>query len=330
MLRWNRLFVPGLVLHVALSAGSVRAQTVQAGDAIPGKTVHLIVAFPPGGGQDLVARVIAPKLGAALDKTVIVENSTGGAGFVGIMAVARSKPDGSTLLINTMGMAVNAAMYRQLPYDAVKDLRPTALVGTTPFYIGVTPQLGVKGLKDFIELARKSPGKLKGASFATSTGNASIELLRQKAGIDVVTVAYRGVAPAAAATAAGETDFLMVDGASILPFIDSGRLQGLAVASKERATERPQLPTMIESGVPDFVIDSWFGIFVRGGTPDSIVARWNAEINKALQLEDVQQRLRSIGMTPVAESQAAFARRYEDEIARWKDVVAKGNIPLLD
>ena len=277
-----------------------------------------------------MARVLAPKLGAALDKTVIVENSSGGAGFVGIMAVARAKPDGTFLLINTMGMAVNAAMYRQLPFDPLTDLATAALIGTTPFYFGVNPQLGFKSLQEFTEAARKSPGKYKGASFANSTGAATIELLRQRAGIDLVTVNYRGVAPAAAATIAGETDFLMVDGASILPFIDSGRLQGLAVAARARVAERPTLPTMIESGIPDFVIDSWFGIFVRGGTPEATVQRWNEEINKALMLEDVQQRLKSIGMTPRPENHQEFARRYRDDIVRWKEVVEKGKIPLLD
>ena len=317
-----------LTLAAGLADGT--GAQAQPRDPIPGKVVRLIVAFPPGGGQDLVARVLAPKLGAALDKTVIVENSTGGAGFVGIMAAVQAKPDGNTLLINTMGMAVNAVMYKQLPFDPMRDLIPTALIGTTPFYLGVTPALGFKGVQDLVAAARKSPGKLKGASFANSTGHATIELLRQRAGIDVTTVAYRGVAPAAAATIAGETDFLMVDGASILPFIDSGRLQGLAVAARARVPERPSLPTMMESGVPDFVIDSWFGMFVRGGTPDAAVARWNEEIGKAIMQEDVQQKLRSIGMMPVAESQDAFARRYRDEIARWKDVVEKGKIPLLD
>jgi tripartite-type tricarboxylate transporter receptor subunit TctC len=324
---WSRAFVCGLMLQGACVG---HAQTTPPGDPIPGRTVHLIVAFPPGGGQDLVARVLAPKLGAALDKMVIVENSSGGAGFVGIMAAVRSKPDGTTLLINTMGLAVNAAMYRQLPFDPTRDLTPVALVGTTPFYIGVTPELGFKSLHEFLEAARSNPGKYKGASFANSTGAATIELLRQRAGVDVRTISYRGVAPAASATIAGETDFLMVDGASILPFIDSGRLQGLAVAARTRVAERPSLPTMIEAGVPNFVIDSWFGIFVRGGTPAAVVARWNEEINKALGLPDVQQRLTSIGMMPAQESQEAFAKRYQDEIERWKDVVEKGKIPLLD
>ena len=181
-----------------------------------------------------------------------------------------------------------------------------------------------------MQAARSSPGKFKGASFANSTGVATIELLRQRAGIDVRAVPYRGVAPAAAATISGETDFLMVDGASILPFIDSGRLRGLAVAAQSRVADRPGMPTMIEEGVPDFVINSWFGIFVRGGTPAALTARWNEEINNALQLDDVQQRLKSIGMAPMPESREAFDRIYRDDIVRWKAVVEKGKIPLLD
>jgi tripartite-type tricarboxylate transporter receptor subunit TctC len=132
------------------------------------------------------------------------------------------------------------------------------------------------------------------------------------------------------ATAAGETDFLMVDGASILPFIDAGTLQGLAVAAEHRVAERPDMPTLIEAGVPDFVINSWFGMFARGGTPEPVIARWNEEINKALQQPDVHQRLKSIGMEPAPQSQEAFAKLYRAEIDRWKAVMEKGKIPLLD
>jgi tripartite-type tricarboxylate transporter receptor subunit TctC len=289
-----------------------------------------MVAFPAGGGQDLVARVLAPKLSASIGQSVIVENSSGGAGFVGVISVVRANADGATLLINTMGMAVNAAMYRRLPFDPEKDIEPTALIGTTPFYFAASPKLGVKTMKEFLQLAKANPGKLKGASFANSTGAITIELLRQRAGIDVLTIPYRGVAPAAMATASGETDFLMVDGASILPFIDSGTLQGLAVAGESRAAARPDMPTMIESGVPGFVINSWFGMFVRGGTADSAVVRWNEEINKAIQLPDVQQKLRSIGMEPAPRSRESFAGLYQDEITRWKAVMKKGSVPLLD
>jgi tripartite-type tricarboxylate transporter receptor subunit TctC len=306
------------------------AQAAAAGDGFPGKTARLMVAFPPGGGQDLVARVLAPKLSASTGQTVIVENSSGGAGFVGIMAVTQGRPDGAYLLINTMGMSVNAAIYRKLPFDSAKDIEPTALVGTTPFYLAVNPQLGFNTAQAFLLAARANPGKYKGASFANSTGALTIELLRQRAGINVQTVPYRGVAPAAAAVISGEADFLMVDGASILPFIDSGRLKGLAVAAASRVAERPDLPTLIEAGVPDFVINSWFGMFVRGGTPSAITDRWNQEINKALALPDVQQRLISIGMTPAPQSREAFVKLYRDDIAHWKDVVEKGNVPLLD
>jgi len=313
-----------LAMTAAFAAGAVAL------DGFPGRLAKIMVAFPAGGGQDLVARILAPKLSASIGQTVIVENSSGGAGFVGVIAVARADADGATLLINTMGMAVNAAMYRKLPFDPERDLEPVALIGTMPFYLAVSPKLGVKSLAEFLQMARARPGQIKGASFANSTGAITIELLRQRAGIDVLTVPYRGVSPAAMATAAGETDFLMVDGASILPFIDAGTLQGLAVAAEHRVAERPDMPTLIEAGVPDFVINSWFGMFARGGTPEPVVARWNEEINKALQQPDVHQRLKSIGMEPAPQSREAFAKLYRAEIDRWKAVMEKGKIPLLD
>lgn len=319
-----------MICLLAAVAAVAFTQPAGGADGFPGKTVRLMVAFPPGGGQDLVARLLAPKLDKSIGRTVVVENSSGGAGFVGILSVTRAKADGSYLLINTMGMSVNAAMYRQLPYDAHKDVEPTALIGTTPFYFAVNPKLGFNSMQDFLSAARASPGKYKGASFANSTGVATIELLRQRAGIDVQTVPYRGVAPAAAAVISGEADFLMVDGASILPFIESGRLRGLAVAAKSRDPDRPQLSTMIEAGVPDFIIDSWFGIFVKGGTPMPVVTRWNQEINNALEHADVREKLKSIGMTPAPASREAFAKRYNDDILLWKSVVEKGKLPPLE
>jgi tripartite-type tricarboxylate transporter receptor subunit TctC len=204
------------------------------------------------------------------------------------------------------------------------------LVGTTPYYVGLSPTLPYKTLPEFLAAAKTAPGKYRGASFATAPGLLTIELLKQRAGVDLGIIPYRGVAPAAQAVASGEADFLMVDGASMLPFIDAGRLVGVAVASRERSSERPNIPTAIESGVPDFVIESWFGIFAQGGTPAPILDRWNLEINKALAMPDVQQRLLSVGMRPASRSRQSFVKLYHDEIVRWKEVVEKNNLEQLE
>ena len=314
------------------AAGATVAATgsAWAADPVVDKIVKLVVAFPAGGGQDLVARVLALHLTKAIGQTVIVENSSGGAGFVGIMNVVNKRPDGTTLLMNTMGLAINAAAYKKVPFDPIADIAPAAMIGTTPYFIGLSPKLPFKTLSEFFKAAKEKPGEYKGASFATAPGLLSIELLKQRAGIDVQIIPYRGVAPAAQATATGESDFLMVDGASILPFIDAGQLRGVAVTARERVPDRPDLPTVIESGAPDFVIESWFGIFARGGTPEPMLDRWNEEINKVLVLPEIQERLSSIGLKPAAISRSAFEKVYLDEIAKWKAVVEKGHLPLLD
>jgi tripartite-type tricarboxylate transporter receptor subunit TctC len=311
-------------------AAAAAAGPALAADAPVDKMVKLVVAFPAGGGQDLVARVLALHLTKAIGQTVIVENNSGGAGFVGIINVVNKRADGTNLLMNTMGLAINAAAYKKVPFDPVADIAPVALIGTTPYFIGLSPKLPFKTLAEFFKAAKEKPGEYKGASFATAPGLLSIELLKQRAGIDVQIIPYRGVAPAAQATATGESDFLMVDGASLLPFIDSGQLHGVAVTSRERYPERPDLPTVIESGAPDFVINSWFGIFARGGTPEPILDKWNDEINKVLLIPEVRDRLTSIGLKPAPIGRTAFDKVYSDEIAKWKAVVEKGHLPLLD
>jgi tripartite-type tricarboxylate transporter receptor subunit TctC len=290
----------------------------------------IIVAFPPGGGQDLVARLIARKLGDDTRQTVIVENNSGGAGFVGIMAVAKAKPDGRSLLINTMGMGINAAAYRNLPYDSTKDIEPVAIIGTTPYYIGISPTLPFTTMVEFIAAAKQKPGFYKGASFANSAGALTIELLRQQAKIDVATVPYRGVGPAAQAVISGEADFLMVDGASILPFIDSGRMKGVGVAAAQRTKERPNIPTLAEAGLSDMVIESWYGMFTRGGTSDDIAERLHDSLQKAILSPDVSEKLVNLGLQPRSMSRSEFKAMYNSEIDRWKGVVKKGNFALLD
>jgi tripartite-type tricarboxylate transporter receptor subunit TctC len=313
-----------------VAAGASLAAAGSAWAADLEKIVKLVVAFPAGGGQDLVARLLALHLTKDSGQTVIVENNSGGAGFVGIMNVVNKRPDGSTLLMNTMGLAINAAAYKKVPFDPIADIAPVAMIGTTPYFIGINPKLPFTTLAEFFKAAKEKPGEYKGASFATAPGLLSIEMLKQRAGIDVQIIPYRGVAPAAQAVSTGESDFLMVDGASLLPFIDSGQLRGVAVTARERVPERPDLPTVIESGAPDFVIDSWFGIFARGGTPAPLLDYWNQEINKVLQIAEVKERLTSIGLKPVAMSRSAFEKVYVDEIAKWKAVVEKGRLPLLD
>lgn len=303
---------------------------ISLGAAAQDRTAHIMVAFPAGGGQDLVARVLAPHLQAAMGQTVIVENSTGGAGLVGIMAVAKSRPDGSNLLMNTLGLAINHVAYKKLPYDVLTDLEPVAMLGTTPYYIGINPNLGFTSLQEFLAAARANPGKYRGASFANSAGHLTIEMLRQRGGIDVQTIPYRGVAPSAAAVINGESDFLMVDGASILPFIDSGKLRGLGVAAPGRDPDRPAIPTMVEGGLKDFVILSWYGLLARAGTPPAILDKWNVEINKVLALPDVQSRLKSVGLQPTQVSRVEFGKRLREDIALWQDVVTKGKFELLE
>ncbi len=292
------------------------------------KTLHLVVPFPAGGGIDILARLLAPKLQAALGQTAIVENKPGGSGFVGTLTVVKAKPDGQYLLQQAMGMSMNPSIYRNLPYDSIKDLEPVALIGVVPVTLAIGNHVPAKTLQEFIALAKASPGKYKGAAFVNGAAVLMLQLFNQQAGVDINIINYRGTAPAISATIGGETDFVIMP--SVVSSIKEGKMRGLAVAAANRMEELPDLPTTVEAGLPGYKIEFWFGTFTTAGTPPDVVARLNAEINKATASPDVNARLKAVGIEPRSGTAADFREQFHREIREWGDVVKKSGFQPLE
>lgn len=294
----------------------------------PEKTVRVVVPYPPGGGMDAVTRAVAGKLSESLRQQVVVDNKAGGSGLIGIQAMTTAPADGYTLMTHALGFSVNPAVYKKLPYDGVKDIQPVAMLGFSPVYIAINPKLEAKTLQEFVALAKTR--KLKGATFGFGASRLMMETLRLKGGFEMSFIPYNGTAPAVLATVSGETDFVMMDAPSLQQHIQSGALRGLAVASEKRAPGLPDLPTTREAGFPGVVVDFWYAMFTRAGTPPDVVKKLNAEINKVTQVPDVAQRMNALGIVPVNQSVDEFSRFYVGEVERWKDIVQKANVPPVD
>ena len=318
---WSRVLAALLAASFVFVALGARAE-------YPERLVRIIVPYPPGGGMDSVTRTIAARLTESLGKAVVVDNRGGGAGMIGIQAMTNAPADGYTLMTHALGFAVNPAVYKKLPYDPIKDIQPVSIVGFSPVYIAVNPKLEAKNLQEFVELAKKR--RLKGATFGFGASRLMMEALRLRGGFEIDFIPYNGTAPAIVATIAGDTDFVMMDAPSLQQHIASGSLRGLAVASETRSPGLPDLPTTREAGLPGVVVDFWYAMFTRTGTPPDVVRRLNAEVNKATKDPEVAQRMAAIGIVPNNMSVEESSRFYLAEVERWKDVVQKAKIEPVD
>ena len=296
----------------------------------PDQTIKIVVPFAPGGGVDAVARLMAERLGSELSVPVIVENRAGASGTVGGGYVQRAESDGYTLLLSSNTHSMAKQVLANAPYDPLKDLQPVALLGTVPVILAVGPKVEAATLKEFITLAKASPRRYKGASFATGSGTLMLEMFRLQAGVDVPIVPYRGVADAVAATTGGETDLVIMDGTSVVPHIKAGRLRGLAVAGGSRLAEIPDVPTSAEAGLPGYKIEFWYGTFTRGGTPRPVVERLNAEINKAVAQPDVQDKLKGMGLQPANRTVDQFVDQHHQEMKDWAEIVKQSGFKPLE
>jgi tripartite-type tricarboxylate transporter receptor subunit TctC len=313
-----------LVLGAAasLAAGSALAQ------AQAPKLIKLVVPFPPGGSTDILARAIGARLATQLGVTVVIENKGGAAGSVGAGEVARTAPDGATLMMGHIGtLAINPSIYPKLPYDPIKSFAPLALVARVPNVLVVNDKFPATDFKGFIAKAKAEPGRLNYASGGNgSAAHITFEYLKQQTGIFMPHIPYRGAAPAVSDVLGGQVEAIFTGSPALIAHIRGGKLRPLAVSSPQRMPALPDVPTVAESGYPGFDADQWYGIVAPAGLPAPLVALYNSEINKALASPEVARALAIEGAEPTPTTPQAFAQLIAREIPRWAKVIQRGNV----
>ena len=309
-----------------LAALALAATTGAWSQQWPTRPVHLVVPYPPGGPVDLSARLIAAKLQPALGQPVVVENKPGAGGNIGADYVAKSTPDGATLVMGAVAThAINPALYRNLPYDPVRDFRPIALLVQVPNVLVVNNGLPAHSVAELIRLAKARPGKLDFASGSTgSTGHLAGELFKQMSGTYMVHIPYKGAAPAVSDLLAGRVQLMFDNLASALPNIQAGKLRALAVTTTRRSPFLPPLPTLDESGLKGFDMSTWWGLMAPAGTPDAVIERLAAEAARALESDDLKERWRAMGSEhPALRTPAQFAAFVERERRLYAELVKR-------
>src|SRR5262245_23720608 len=292
----------------------------------PNKPIRLVVGFPPGGGMDLSARVYAAALQEPLGTPIVVENRPGATGIVAGEAVAKSAPDGYTLLVGASGqMVINPIILPKHPYDTVRDFAAITTLAQFPMVIAVNPSFSAKSLAELIALARSKPGELA-YSHGGATHQVAAEMFNQAVGIRMRNIPYKGGAPAVSAAVAGDVPIVVVDSAAASAQIRAGRLRVLAVTSADRTPLVPDAPTVAESGVPGYDIAVWAGLFAPAATPQAVVSRLYQEASRAMASGDTRDRLKAIGMDPGALSPEQLAAMIKSDLARYASIVKAANI----
>ena len=305
-----------LAAALCLISGSAAAQ------AWPTKPIRYIVPFPPAGATDITARIMADKISGPLGQPVVVENRPGAAGNVGTDFVAKSTPDGYTILQLTVAQSISQTLYAKLNYNLERDLAPVAMVALVPNVMEVNPSVPAKSVAEFIALAKSKPGKINFASSGSGTSiHMSAEMFMMLTGVKMVHVPYKGSGPALADLIGGQVDVMFDNLTSSIGFIRSGKLRALAITSATRYPELPDLPTMQEAGVPGYEATAWFGIVAPKGTPREIGMRINGEVNKALGHADVREKLAQQGAVASAWTPEQFGTFIHNEVLKWGKVV---------
>lgn len=314
------LYLAQLVLTTAMLVGFVVDALAQ---SYPNKSIRLIVAYPPGGGVDIIARVIGQKLTEKWRQTVIVDNRPGSAGLIGTEIAAKARPDGYTLLMGQTGtLTINPSLYSKCPYDPIKDFAPITLTAVMPFILVIHPSVPVTTVKELIAFAKSKPGTLNFASSGSgSVQHLGGELFKTMTGVDMVHIPYKGGAPAFIDLLGGRVSLIFSTMPPALPHVKAGKIRALAMAGTTRSPLFPDLPTIAESGVPGYDVSSWNGVVAPAGTPKEIINLLNTEIAKILRQPDVNERLSSEGSDPVSSTPEQFGAMIKADVAKWAKVI---------
>ena len=318
-----RAVAAALAMALTLFAPAAFAQS-----AYPTKPIRLIVPSPPGDGSDLMARAIGDKLTQAWGQAVVVDNRQGAGGRVGTEAAAKSAPDGYTLIMGNAGShGINAALYKDLPYDLERDFVAVTQVMRAPNVLVINPSLPATSVAEFIALLKAHPGKYSyGSGGNGSSAHFTAELFKSMAGVDIAHIPYKGATPALTDVIAGQVVMFMGNLPPAMGHIKAGRVRALAVTTARRSSLVPELPTVSEGGLPGFETVAWFGLFAPSGTPPDIVARIRDEVARIVQQPDIRERIIALGGEPVGNTPAEFAAIVRGDIAKWKGVAKAANI----
>jgi tripartite-type tricarboxylate transporter receptor subunit TctC len=291
----------------------------------PTKPIRIVVGFPPGGGNDIIARLVGAKMQETWGQSVVIDNRPGAASIIAAEHVAKSAPDGYTLLVNaTGGMSVNPVLYAKLPYDSLKDFVPISMVGSFPLVLIVNPSVPANSVPELVAYAKANPGKLNYSSGSTAFQVAT-EMFKQMTGTDVRHIPYKGSAASITAVIAGDVQMTIVDTPPLVPQIKAGKVRALGVTSAKRSTSLPEIPTVAEA-VPGYEMVLWIGMFAPAGTPPEIAAKLNAEVVRIVKLPDIRQKLDGMGVEPLGNTPEQVSEWIRREIARYGPVVKAANI----
>ena len=321
MNRFPLLWCCALALAFALVPGAAFAQ------AYPSKSLRWVVPFPPGGAMDVIARTLAERMSVSMGQAVVMENRPGAGGNIGSDLVAKAAPDGQTLLIVSIGQAVNPALYAAMPFDAQKDFEPVSLLAVVPNMLVANLSVPAQNVRQIVELARAQPGKLTYASAGNGTSiHLAGELFASMANVNMLHVPYKGSGPAVTDLIGGQVNLMFDSITSALPHVKAGRLKAFAVTGAKRSKTVPDLPTIAEAALPGYELNPWFAVFVPARTPRAIVERLNRELLAALDLPETQKKLDLIGAERVGSTPAELAAHLKRETERWGRIIRERDI----
>lgn len=327
-LLWQHVTAAGLVglCSWLLTAGI--AQAASSSPAYPTRPIRFVLPFPPGGGTEALARMMTPKLSEAMGQQWVIDNRAGAAGNIATEIVAKAAPDGHTLLMGiSTALTVSPVLYKNLPYDVARDLRPITPLTSSQYLLVIHPSVPAASLKEFIALARGKPGTLNYSSSGIGgTLHLAAELFKYRTGVDIAHVAYKGGGPATLAVLSGEVQMVFGSVSASMPHVRTGKLRALAVSGLKRSSVAPEIATLNESGIPGFNVTSWYGLLAPGRTPEGIVNRLHREALAALNFPDVQEGTAKLGLEITTTSPGEFSALIKTETVTWAEVIRKANI----